>query len=133
MGTQEILLITISTDMVFILGLMVENIQENGTSTKCTEEACLPGPMVASMKVNTLMTRKKDTVFSCGPMVVSTMASGKTENNTAEAPTFLVKVKPKPVNGKKGSAFSGLKKLPDTTKWPTTKETIENERTRHNA
>jgi hypothetical protein len=131
--TREISLITTFTDTVFTPGQMVENTQVSGTSTKCTELACLPGPTVVNMKVNTSMTRKKDTEFSFGPMVVSTTASGRMENNTEEAPTSLAKVKPKPVNGKKGNAFSGLKILPDTTKWPMTKETIENERTRQNA
>jgi len=65
--------------------------------------------MDVNTKENTSMTRSRDTECSNGPMVVSTMDSGKTESNMDKDLTFLAEVKPSSETGLKASASTGSK------------------------
>lgn len=62
--------------MEFTIGLTVESIQASGKLTKWKVMAFLNGQMEGFMMENTLMTKKQETAFFTGLMVVSILANG---------------------------------------------------------
>lgn len=70
--------------MVIIHGLTKENLKETGQIIKCTVKEYLLGTMVKNTQVHMLMTKKKGTESSNGPMADVTKVDGKMENNMVQ-------------------------------------------------
>lgn len=101
--------ITTSTARECILGATAVSMTDFGITTRCTEVEYLRGLMAAATKVNTSMTRNRVKVFSPGPTVACTRASGRMESNTAKESTTLAKVRFVGEDGKMERGFSGLR------------------------
>ena len=109
--TTVTLLITIFKAVVFIPGLMVADLRENGKTTKCMEEEFLLGLMEDATKGNISMIKSRVQVSLLGQTVENMMANGTMANNMVSVHITLVRTKLRRVNGKMGNAFSGLKMI----------------------
>ena len=91
-------------------GLTEENTQASGISTKCRAVECSLGMTAGDTRESTLTTRNTERESSHGQMVVSTMASGGTENKTAMENTSMLKETLGTAGGKMENAGSGCSK-----------------------
>jgi hypothetical protein len=80
---------------------------ETGSVTKCMDSASSLGLTVVDMKDNTLMTRKKDTEFSHGQTIESTMGIGSMENKKAWAYIIIKKMRLDMESGKMVKGLNG--------------------------
>ena len=83
----------------YISGQMEDATMVNGNLTKCMEKVSSPGLMVKSMKVITLMIKKKDKELLPGLMEEATMVVGKTEGSMDMENTYHLREKLKKENG----------------------------------
>lgn len=67
------------------LGLMEEDMKGTGKLIICMGKEFILGKMGGNMKVNTLMTRNKDTVSIYGLMVENTWVNGRMVNSMVKA------------------------------------------------
>lgn len=89
----------ISMDMVFINGLMVENIKVIGRIIKWTDMVHLLGQMVENMKEIMLRIKSTDMESSNGQIRESIKETGLMENNMEKDHILMLKDKRKRVNG----------------------------------
>ena len=68
--------------------------------------------MAEGMKATMLMTRRKVTVYSTGPMAESTKVAGRMENNMASVHTHPQAAKPNKANGKRVKDLIGFQAMP---------------------
>jgi hypothetical protein len=90
-------------------GQMVAFMKALGKTTKWKVQVPSNGLTRENTKASMLTTKRRVTVFSTGPMVASTMDSGKMENNTAAESTPTIRELLEKENGSKESAPNGLK------------------------
>jgi hypothetical protein len=92
-GLMEVLmmghgLITRLRDLELILGLMEENIQEDGKTIICTAMVLIGGKMEENTRVCMKMIKNTDLEFMSGLMVVNTKVIGLRENSTVKESIF---------------------------------------------
>ena len=78
----------------------------------------LLGQMVDLMQENTLTTKSKDMVYSLGLMAENMKANGTMESNMEKEFTLLAKMKLKMVNGKMVKELNSQKTRPNEYKYP---------------
>ena len=115
--TVESLSTIIFMEKAPIHGLTAEFTMETGSKIRCTEKEFSRGPMVASMKVNTLMTKSKVMVFFTGQMVDSMMDTGCLENKKASVSTSTLRVKLDMEDGRTVNVSNGYLKKSITWKF----------------
>jgi len=101
------LLRTILKEKVGINGPMDVSMKALGKTTKWKAEAFSNGLIRENMKENMSMIRKKERVFSIGPMVACTMVNGRMENNMAVVSTPTIKDQLEKENGSKENEQNG--------------------------
>lgn len=84
-----------------ILGLMADNIKENGKTIKWMAKVNSLGQMVENMLVSMLMIKSKVMGFSLGLIADNIKDIGKMENNTEEENILIPKESKEKVNGLK--------------------------------
>ena len=68
-----------------MFGVKIENMSENGNTTKCTVTVKFNGPTEEGTKESTKTTKNKDKGFFTGLTAESTLEPGKMDNSMARA------------------------------------------------
>jgi hypothetical protein len=97
--TMDSLLRIILMDLVFISGLMAENMKANGKTIRWKEVVFSHGQITEGMRVSISMIKRRVMECSSGLMVENTTESGKTVNNMVQEHTHQLQEKQDKGNG----------------------------------
>jgi hypothetical protein len=92
----------------FILGLIIENMKENGKQIKCTVKAHSLGRMGGNILESTRKIKRRAMENSSGRMGDVTEENGSMANNMEKEPILQVEVRRNMENGRKAKELDGL-------------------------